>query len=70
MVNVSNQQSGTTYPRAGSREPTTEEKQVFVTALTNINNEALSITANFYQQKINITKQTFSLMKEQNGWIV
>lgn len=69
MVSVSNQQSGTTYPRAGSREPTTEEKQVFVTALTNINNEALSTTANFYQQEISIKKQVFSDMKEQNRWI-
>lgn len=69
MVNVSNQQSGTTYPRAGSREPTNEEKQVFVTALTNINNEALSITTNFYQQKISIMRQNLSSMKEQDRWI-
>jgi hypothetical protein len=70
MVSVSNQQSGTTYPRAGSREPTNEEKQVFVTALTNINNEVLSTTANLYQQEISITRQNFSLMKEQDRWII
>ena len=69
MVSVSNQQSETIYPHAGNREPTTEEKQVFVTALTNINNDVLSTTANFYQQKINIMKQNFSNMKEQDRWI-
>lgn len=70
MVSVSNQQGGTIYPRAGNREPTTEENQVFVTAFANISNEALLTTANFYQQGISIKKHNFSLMKEQDRWIV
>ena len=61
MVNVSNQQSGTTYPRAGSREPTTEEKQVFVTALTNINNEALQLLQIFINKKLILRSRLFHL---------
>ena len=69
MVSVSNQQGETIYPRAGNRELTTEEKQVLIVALTNIENDLLSTIANFHQQEISIRKQDFSNMREQNRWI-
>jgi hypothetical protein len=69
MVSVSNQQSGITYSQRDSRELMTEEKQVFVTALTGIQNDLASTTAAFYQQEISIRKQVFSDMREQNRWI-